>query len=621
MRLALRSPLGPVLRSPLWEAAVGTWRTSPPLSVALIALGVLTAVLPTATALASAQIVEALPDLVAEGIASPAGRSVTIALLTLGGLYVLQHVVGPLRNVVVGETLGRRYMGWMHRRVMRASLRPATIRHLEEPEIHDKVRQSLGTGNVGARVTGVAGIPPGLANVASERLRGVVALVVLAHFNPWLSLLLAAVWLHHMRQMRDAHNELITVKLVRTPGMRYGTYLGALPLSTAEAKEVRVFGLAPWLIDKFERTWLGEMAVLWAKRRGLPRKMALANLPVLAAKVVSFGLIGQAAANDQIGLGALLVYATAVSQSQAFGSVSDRSIELQYGTAGFKPLAELERLVAHDPRLTLPGTRPADGLPQRAIRFESVSFTYPGRDRPVFRDLTLDVPAGRSLAIVGANGAGKTTLVKLLARLYDPDSGTITADGIDLREVDPRAWQRRIAAIFQDFEKYQLSAYDNIALGSPEHQHDRALVAEAARRAGALELIEKLPRGWETVLSRQYTGGADLSGGQWQRVGLARALFAASTGASVLVLDEPTAHLDVRAEAAFYDSFLDLTQGLTTIVISHRFSTVRRADRIVVIEDGRVVEDGSHEELMRVGGQYAYMFNLQAQRFTEEVRV
>jgi ATP-binding cassette, subfamily B, bacterial len=299
--------------------------------------------------------------------------------------------------------------------------------------------------------------------------------------------------------------------------------------------------------------------------------------------------------------------------------VSKSGLAVQYGMAGLKPLAELEHSVTHEPALLLPGNRPADGMPRREIRFEGVSFTYPGRSEPVFRELNLEIPAGRSLAVVGANGAGKTTLIKLLARLHDPDGGRIIVDGADLREIEPRAWQRRVAAIFQDFVKYQLPAYDNVALSVPERQGERALVTEAARRAGALELIESLPKGWDTVLSREYTGGADLSGGQWQRIGLARALFAASAGAQLLVLDEPTAHLDVRAEAAFYDSFLDLTHGMTTVIISHRFSTVRRADRIVVLEEGQVAEDGSHDELMRLGGRYAYMFGLQAQRFGDAV--
>lgn len=598
-----------------WQAAVGAWRTSPTQAAALGAVTLLGALLPTASSLASGAIVQGLPDVVAEGMDSGPGRGMVGALAVVAVSYVALQVMGPLQLQVFGEGLGRAYMGWMHRRIMRAALRPATVRHLEEPRLHDKIRQSLGEGNVGARVTGIAGVPPGLARLAGERLRGLAALVVVAHYSPWLALLLAGVWLHHLHRLRGLHNQLISVNLVRTPGMRYGQYLGALPVSADVAKEVRVFGLGPWLGEKFERTWLGEMGVLWARRRGAGRSVTLATVPVLAAQVCALGLVGRAAALGEIGLGALLVYATAIRQSESFGSVSNSELTVQYGAAGLKPLAELEHSVAHEPALLLQGSRPADGMPHRDVRFEGVSFTYPGRAVPVFRDLTLEIPAGRSLAVVGANGAGKTTLMKLLARLHEPNDGRITADGVDLREIDPRAWQRRVAAIFQDFVRYQLPAYDNVALGAPQRQGERALVEEAARRAGALELIEALPNGWNTVLSREYTGGADLSGGQWQRIGLARALFAASAGASVLVLDEPTAHLDVRAEAAFYDSFLDLTSGLTTVIISHRFSTVRRADRIVVLEDGRVAEDGSHDALMRLGGRYAYLFGLQAQRF------
>ena len=225
-----------------------------------------------------------------------------------------------------------------------------------------------------------------------------------------------------------------------------------------------------------------------------------------------------------------------------------------------------------------------DGLPRRSIRFESVGFRYPGRDDDVFTALDLELEAGRSVAIVGENGAGKTTLVKLLAGLYDPMVGRITVDGVDLRELDRPAWQRRVAAIFQDFVQYPFSAYDNVAVGALECCGDRAKVEGAARRAGATEMVERLPDGWDTLLGRQFTGGADLSGGEWQRLALARALLAVDGGATVLVLDEPTASLDVRAEAELYDRFLELTAGVTTVVISHRFSTVRRADRIVVLE-------------------------------------
>jgi ABC-type multidrug transport system fused ATPase/permease subunit len=221
------------------------------------------------------------------------------------------------------------------------------------------------------------------------------------------------------------------------------------------------------------------------------------------------------------------------------------------------------------------------------------------------------------MALVGLNGAGKTTLVKLLARLYDPTEGAIRVDGDDLKGVDPTDWQRRIAAIFQDFLRYGLPARDNVGFGGLAMAHDQAALERAAEKAGVLERIERLPAGWDTPLMRQFAGGADLSGGEWQRIALARAMMAVEAGAKVLILDEPTANLDVRAEAELYDRFLDLTKGLTTLLISHRFSTVRRADRICVLEDGHAIELGNHDELMAMGGRYAEMFTLQSQRFVE----
>jgi ATP-binding cassette subfamily B protein len=236
----------------------------------------------------------------------------------------------------------------------------------------------------------------------------------------------------------------------------------------------------------------------------------------------------------------------------------------------------------------------------------------------VFSELDLVIPAGSSTAIVGVNGSGKTTLVKLLSRLHDPTGGRISIDGVDLREFDAQQWQRRIGVVFQDFNHYPLSARDNVGFGSVEHLDDLAAISATAERAGVRDFVESLPGGWETVLSKEFTNGTELSGGQWQRIALARALFAARHAAGVLVLDEPTAWLDVRGEAAFYEQFLEMTRGLTTIVISHRFSTVRLADRILVVENGLVSESGSHDSLVAEGGTYAEMFRLQAARFVEE---
>jgi ATP-binding cassette subfamily B protein len=242
---------------------------------------------------------------------------------------------------------------------------------------------------------------------------------------------------------------------------------------------------------------------------------------------------------------------------------------------------------------------------------------------PVFDGLDLEIQAGHSLAIVGQNGAGKTTLVKLLCRMYDPDRGRITVDDVDLRDLDVDEWRARLAVIFQDFVRYEATLADNIGIGVDRERNGMPVeMAEALHLAGGDGIVAALPRGWETILSRSYEDGADLSGGQWQKVALARALLRSRHG-GVLVLDEPTANLDVRAEAELFDRFLEITRrdrtdaGLTTLLISHRFSTVRRAERICVLEAGRVVEDGTHERLIHEGGHYAEMFNLQAHRFVE----
>ncbi|HTL97057.1 MAG TPA: ABC transporter ATP-binding protein, partial [Gemmatimonadaceae bacterium] len=300
---------------------------------------------------------------------------------------------------------------------------------------------------------------------------------------------------------------------------------------------------------------------------------------------------------------ALVVFAqSAIGVSMiAFGGLN---WSLDSASAPVAAVLRLEPAMASAGALR-PGRRTALGMPAREIRFRDVSFAYPG-GAPVLEHFDLVIPAGSSMAIVGQNGAGKTTLAKLLCRLYDPQAGAIEVDGVNLRELSIDAWRERLTAVFQDFIRFELPLRDNVAPnGAPDETIYAALEAAGAARLARLD----------TVLARGYDDGTDLSGGQWQRVALARALSAVARGAGLVLLDEPTAQLDVRGEAEIFDRILGATRQCTTLLISHRFSTVRHADRICVLEHGRVVELGPHDQLMALGGRYRTMFDLQAKRF------
>jgi ABC-type multidrug transport system fused ATPase/permease subunit len=331
-------------------------------------------------------------------------------------------------------------------------------------------------------------------------------------------------------------------------------------------------------------------------------------LIVLAANALVFALLIAAAYNGSLGLGPLVVYAmSAVGTSAiAFGGLNwsfDGAAEAVVTTLRLAPAMAREGALPAPPQ-----PRGVQGLPEHQVRFRDVTFAYPGTGTaPVLNGFDVTIPAGSSLAIVGQNGAGKTTMAKLLCRLYDPQAGSIEVDGIDLRDLAIGSWRSRITVVFQDFIRLELPLRDNVApLGAPEDTIQTSL-----ELAGASGIA-----GLDTVLARGYQGGTDLSGGQWQRVALARALCAVQLGAGLVILDEPTAQLDVRGEAEIFDRVLAATRHCTTILISHRFSTVRHADRIAVLDAGRIVELGSHAELMALGGRYRTMFDLQAQRFS-----
>jgi ATP-binding cassette subfamily B protein len=564
------------------------------------------AALPVAFAIASGAAVAAVPAAVRDGTGSGGSHRLFVAVVVVGFLLAAQQTLAPVQDAV-GAMLARRVQRQTYRRSMVAALTPRTIAHLEDPELLDLV----GAATI---------LTPGGPSTAVRSfliqwrrlLSALAALALVGYFHWWLAVVVLGTELWLLRSNRAMYNQLIVFRVLQMPSLRRAVYLRNLAMNPDAAKETRVFGLGGWVVERFRRAWLGAMTEVWRQRKGNGLRLATALAPVVAAQLVAAVLLGRAVIHRDIGLGAMVAYAQALLASMQLCVAGD-DIAVEEGAAVVRATEELERIVATDERLHLSGDgAPPDDAPHDEIRLEGVCFRYAGRDRDVLRDFDLVIPAGRSLAVVGENGAGKTTLVKLIARMYDPTAGRILVDGHDLRDLDAAAWQRRVAAVFQDFVRYPLTAAENVGFGAcrgPAHD-------AAAARANALELIEGLPRKWETILTRDFEGGVDLSGGEWQRLALARALFAAAaTPSGLLILDEPTAHLDARAEASFIEGFLDVTRGCTTIVISHRFSTVRRADHIVVVDGGRVTESGTHDELMAAGGHYARMFGVQAERF------
>jgi ATP-binding cassette subfamily B protein len=527
------------------------------------------------------------------------------------GMMLLGQVVPQLLNAAASAAQFRVWTR-VQKRLIAALNRPWSIAHLENPRTADLLAQvpGLGGGAAGPGAT-VFGL---VMNRIPTFLRTVVSGSLLFVFNWPAAVLLYVAQFFFLRQVRRGFVEETKAILGTTQAVRRGEYYRDLALDAGTAKEMRVLSLPDWLGDRMQREWRTRLLHEWKHRRSDTIWAVVGALAASAAGVVVYGFLAGDAARGVITLGALVIYLRS-AQAIASGGVTNADFQIEYGAASMPALLELEAMAAAGVSRSAPATLPTSA-PSREIRFDNVTFAYAG-GAPVLRDLSLSIPAGSSLAIVGLNGAGKTTLVKLLARLYDPASGAITVDGVDLRDVDPDAWREHVAAIFQDFLRLGLSARDNIGFGGLRFAAEGAALARAAEKAGVLDRIRTLPKGWDTPLMRQFTDGADLSGGEWQRVALARALMAVEAGARLLILDEPTAALDVRAEAQLYDRFLDLTRGLTTVLISHRFSTVRRADRICMLEHGAVLELGTHAELIALGGKYAELFTLQSQRFAE----
>jgi ABC-type multidrug transport system fused ATPase/permease subunit len=532
------------------------------------------------------------------------GDTLAGPLALAGGVFVLLQVLTPLHQAV-SSNLGDRTAAWLYDRLTEACVGPPGMGHLEDATLTNDltVARDFDLGMTGPPLSiSMDFIASGLV----ETIGGVASAAVLFFYAWWAPILLAGAWLatHYLLResgvWRDRNTEEVRA------AQRDADYAYRLAVDPPASKELRLFGLAGWTIDRFiaRRTRLHQLQYAATRLREQP--VAWSLLLVLAANLVVFWSLASAASSGSLTLGAVVVFAqSAVGTSRiAFGGLN---WVLDGAAAPVAAVLRLESAMA--PAGALPsGKRPAAGAPAREIRFRDLTFAYPGAP-PVLDHFDLTIPAGSSLAIVGQNGAGKTTLAKLLCRLYDPQAGAVEVDGVDVRDLDLASWRSRVAAVFQDYLRLQLPLRDNVApAGAPD-----AIVQEALDTAGASNLASL-----DTVLARGYEGGTDLSGGQWQRVALARALCAVKLGAGVVLLDEPTAQLDVRGEAEIFDRILAETRQCTTILVSHRFSTVRHADRICVLEQGRVIELGTHDDLMALGGRYRTMFDLQAQRFTDE---
>ena len=579
---------------PEWAFFAALSRAAPGLAFAWWSLLLLRGVLPAMLGVVSGVLIAAVTR----------GEDLALPLVLTGVSFVLLQVLTPIHQAL-GTNLGRRTAAYFYDELTYGCVRPPGLGHLENTELAKDltVARDFDMGMSGPPLSiSMDFIASGLVLL----IAGAASALLLFGFAWWAPLLLTAAWasthwlLRESAVWRDRETD-----EVRT-AQQHADYAYRLAVDPPASKELRLFGLADWVIERFvsRRKQLHELRWQATKLREKPLVIALAV--VLGANLLVFWQLAVQLSSGQLELARAAVFLQAAVgvSALAFGGLS---WALDGASA---PAAAIARLGAALSRAgALPaGTRAAEQLPAREIRFRDVTFRYEGSERPVLSHFDLTIPAGTSLAIVGVNGAGKTTLAKLLCRLYDPEAGVIEVDGVDLRELAIDAWRARLTAVFQDFMRLELPLRDNVA---PAGAPDDVIVA-ALRDAGAEKLASL-----DTILARGYEGGTDLSGGQWQRVALARALCAVRLGAGVVLLDEPTAQLDVRGEAEIFDRVLTATRHCTTILVSHRFSTVRKADRICVLEAGSVVELGTHEELMALGGRYRRMFELQAARFVE----
>jgi ATP-binding cassette subfamily B protein len=584
------------------------WRSSPPQTVALGVLTLVGGLVPLGVAYAGKRIVDAV-------VGHDRGNTLRWVLVELGlvvamalvqrGLGLVRSVLGLRLGVDINVTILEKALG-------------LDLRFFEDSEFYDKLTRARREAS---------SRPIALITESFGLIQSLITLVgygaLLLRFSGWavLALCVATVpaTIAEMRYSKLAFK----IRNWRSPESRRLMYLEYVLANDEHAKEVKLFGLGPMLMDRYKalsEEFYEQDRQLYVKRAFWTQLLSLVGTGTFYAAYAAMALL---AAAGKLTLGNMTLYVLAFRQGQqAFQSALGGIGSMYEHNLYMSNLWEYLAIAAPPPpsaasvtdRTQLAGTGTILGTGQgKGIELEDVGFRYPGKDAWALRHVTLSIPAGESLALVGENGAGKTTLVKLLTRLYEPTEGRILLDGRDLRAWDVAELRRRFGVLFQDFNQYQLKVRENVGMGSVEHMADEPRVERAVESGGAREVVAALAEGLDAPLGRWFQNGTELSGGQWQKIALARAFMREE--ADILVLDEPTASLDAEAEHAVFTRFRQLAQGRTTVVISHRFPTVRMAHTIVVLNQGEIVEKGTHDELVALGGRYARMFALQAEGY------
>ncbi len=574
------------------------WETSPPLVLATVLLRLLRALLPLAMLWVSKLILDAVVGRISRG--SGDLRHVWNLVALELGLAVLSDVLGRA-NTLCDSLLGDRFTNKVSVRLMEHAT-ALDLASFEDPVFYDKLERAR------RQTTGRMGLLAALLNVCQDTLSLITLSAGLIVFSPWLMVLLAAAVVPAF--LGETHFTTLAYSVLYrwTPQRRRLDYLRMLGASVQSAKEIKIFGLGSHLSKQYHQISediYQENKVLAIRRASVGSAL---NLISTGGYYAAYAVVLIKTLAGGISVGTFTFLTGAFSRSRgyiervlaSFNDISEQAIFLK----------DLFEFFEMQPTIrSLPEAVPAPRPIRQGFEFRNVGFAYPGSSRMVVQNINFSLHPAEKVALIGENGAGKTTLVKLLARLYDPTEGSILLDGIDLREYGVEDLRREIGVIFQDYMRYDMFVRENIGFGKIESLDEQSRIEIAAGKSLAQGVIDRLPNGYDQMVGRRFEGGVDLSGGEWQKFALARAYM---RDAQLLILDEPTATLDARAEYEVFQRFADLTRGRMAVLISHRFSTVRMADRILVLADGAIMEQGTHQQLVSLGGRYAELFELQA---------